>query len=235
MSNKKFGIIIISIVLVFIIHFIWSNILILDDIHPLSSQALQGEYSLVNPYHIYINLDELKLYVYKGENLLVTFPVSGGAPNSPSPIGNWVITSKDTWGEGFGGAWIGFNVPWGAYGIHGTDSPWFIGRSNASKGCIRMLNSDVKELYKMVPYGTTVTIVHDDKVFRNLKNGDVGSDVKEVQELLKDLGYYSGYPDGVFGQYLENAVRKFQKENKLWVSGTIYKNVYNLIVQKASE
>ena len=46
---------------------------------------------------------------------------------------------------------------------------------------------------------------------------------------------YTGYPDGIFGQYLEAAVRKFQKDNKLWVSGTIYKKNYNLIVQKVSE
>ena len=234
-TNKKLAIILCSIVLIFAVHFIWSNVLILDDRHPMSIQALQGEFSLSNSYHIEIDLDKLELNVYNGEELVATYPCSGGAPNTPSPLGTWVIISKDTWGEGFGGAWLGFNVPWGAYGIHGTDSPWFIGRSNASKGCIRMINKDVKELYKMVPHGTTVTIVHENRTFRNMKDGDVGSDVKEMQELLKDLGYYTGYPDGVYGQYLEKAVRKFQKDNKLWVSGTIYKNVYNLIIQKASE
>ncbi|MFZ5987103.1 MAG: L,D-transpeptidase family protein [Bacillota bacterium] len=29
-------------------------------------------------------------------------------------------------------------VEWGKYGIHGTKYPWFIGKQNASHGCIRM-------------------------------------------------------------------------------------------------
>ena len=43
------------------------------------------------------------------------------------------------------------------YGIHGTDTPSSIGHS-VSHGCIRMLNSDVEQLYPMVPVGTPVYI-----------------------------------------------------------------------------
>ena len=39
-----------------------------------------------------------------------------------------MIINKAGWGEGFGGAWMGLNVPWGTYGIHGTKSPWFVGK-----------------------------------------------------------------------------------------------------------
>ncbi len=39
------------------------------------------------------------------------------------------------------------------YRIHGTDAPWTIG-TEASKGCIRMYNRDVLDLYPRVPIGT---------------------------------------------------------------------------------
>lgn len=44
-----------------------------------------------------------------------------------------------------------------AYRIHGTDAPWSIGTA-VSKGCIRMYNEDVIDLYKRVPVGTKVTV-----------------------------------------------------------------------------
>jgi lipoprotein-anchoring transpeptidase ErfK/SrfK len=43
------------------------------------------------------------------------------------------------------------------YRIHGTDAPWTIG-SAVSKGCIRMYNEDVLELYRRVPVGTRVLV-----------------------------------------------------------------------------
>lgn len=43
------------------------------------------------------------------------------------------------------------------YRIHGTDAPWTIGTA-ASKGCIRMYNRDVLDLYPRVPLGTRVTV-----------------------------------------------------------------------------
>jgi len=44
-----------------------------------------------------------------------------------------------------------------AYRIHGTDAPWTIGQP-VSKGCIRMFNQDVVELYDRVAVGTKVTV-----------------------------------------------------------------------------
>jgi lipoprotein-anchoring transpeptidase ErfK/SrfK len=43
------------------------------------------------------------------------------------------------------------------YRIHGTDAPWTIGTA-ASKGCIRMYNRDVLDLYPRVAVGTKVTV-----------------------------------------------------------------------------
>jgi lipoprotein-anchoring transpeptidase ErfK/SrfK len=44
-----------------------------------------------------------------------------------------------------------------AYRIHGTDAPWTIGAA-VSKGCIRMYNQDVADLYPRVAVGTKVTV-----------------------------------------------------------------------------
>lgn len=44
-----------------------------------------------------------------------------------------------------------------AYRIHGTDAPWTIGQA-VSKGCIRMYNKDVIDLYPRVNVGARVTV-----------------------------------------------------------------------------
>lgn len=54
-----------------------------------------------------------------------------------------------------GSRWLGFDTP--GYGIHGTTLPETIGKQ-ASKGCIRMFDSDVEEIYNLLPVGTTVTV-----------------------------------------------------------------------------
>jgi lipoprotein-anchoring transpeptidase ErfK/SrfK len=43
------------------------------------------------------------------------------------------------------------------YRIHGTDAPWLIGQE-VSKGCIRMHNADVVDLYDRAGVGTRVTV-----------------------------------------------------------------------------
>lgn len=44
-----------------------------------------------------------------------------------------------------------------SYRIHGTDAPWTIG-SAVSKGCVRMYNQDVLDLYPRVHTGAKVTV-----------------------------------------------------------------------------
>ena len=53
-----------------------------------------------------------------------------------------------------------------AYRIHGTDAPWTIGTA-VSKGCIRMYNQDVLDLYPRVWVGAPVTVTWD-----RFKSGD---------------------------------------------------------------
>lgn len=52
-----------------------------------------------------------------------------------------------------------------------------------------------------------------------LKSGSSGSEVKEMQQRLKELKYYTGTVDGDFGAGTEAAVREFQQNNGLTVDG----------------
>lgn len=185
-------------------------------------------------YYIKIDLDERKMRVYQGDKQIKEYLISGGKPSTPSPLGNWTIIHKDEWGEGFGGGWLGFNVPWGMYGIHGTIHPWLIGE-NASEGCIRMNNKDLKELYKLIPVGTRVTIVHRNVIRRDLEHGDIGSDVLEVQKRLKRLKYYHDGLDGVFGDQLKMAVLEYQKAKGIRETGVIGIITYKSIFEAKNE
>lgn len=187
------------------------------------------------PYRIHINLDEQMMYVFKNEELYKTYPVSGGKVNAPSPVGEWVIIHKARWGDGYGGAWMGLNVPWGKYGIHGTREPWAIGKQNISHGCIRMKNEDARELYEFIPHGTKVTIVFENQPFRNMKDGDFGSDVYQLQKALRQLGYYHNWCDGKFSAGTKKAVLAFQKESNLTPTGTVNISTWNKLMKQYEE
>lgn len=176
-------------------------------------------------YSIFVDVEESKLYLLENGEITKTYKCSGGKWSTPSPIGTWQIVQKAKWGEGFGGSWLGFNVPWGNFGIHGTLEPNSLGWPS-SHGCIRMNNDEVAELYKIIPIGTKITIVDGPygafgKGFRHLKSGMYGSDVLEIQKKLKKLGFFTGIPNGKFGSETELAVQRYCRENGLYVRKTI--------------
>ncbi len=181
-------------------------------------------------YVIVVDVSSNNLTVFKDGIQFKIYQVAGGKPSTPSPLGTWKITSKDTWGDGFGGYWMGFNVPWGKFGIHGTLHPTSIGW-NSSHGCIRMRNSDVAELYKIIPYGTPVIIWggpygNFGECLRVLKPGMIGSDVYQIQIMLQAKGYYKSKPNGIYNDYFKSIVHNFQKQNSLPISDTISSNFY---------
>ncbi len=51
------------------------------------------------------------------------------------------------------------------------------------------------------------------------KVGSSGETVKQIQQKLKNWGYYSGSVDGIYGSQTESAVKSFQKANGLTVDG----------------
>lgn len=54
-----------------------------------------------------------------------------------------------------------------------------------------------------------------------LKQGSRGEQVKTMQTKLKRWGYYTGKVDGIFGAKTKEAVRLFQRKNKLTVDGIV--------------
>lgn len=124
--------------------------------------------------------DEFSIIVSKSKNILTLlagnivmkeYPVGTGEYDK-TPIGDFKIRNKipePPW-KGIpygdpknvlGTRWMGLvnegdTIP--GYGIHGTWEPETIGKS-VSQGCIRMLNEEVEELFKIVPVGTKVKII----------------------------------------------------------------------------
>lgn len=53
------------------------------------------------------------------------------------------------------------------------------------------------------------------------KMGSTGEEVKSIQSVLKEKGYYSGNIDGIFGTGTKNAVKQFQSDCGLSADGIV--------------
>lgn len=62
-----------------------------------------------------------------------------------------------------------------------------------------------------------------------LKRGSSGDDVIELQQRLKDLGFYSGSVDGSFGAGTEEALRLFQRQHGLDVDGIAAQKTFSVL------
>ncbi|MFA5115261.1 MAG: L,D-transpeptidase family protein [Candidatus Omnitrophota bacterium] len=124
----------------------------------------------IAPFSIVVDKSQNILILKSDEDVIKTYNVATGL-NNCTPVGTFRIVNKlkdPTWFKAgavvpadsseniLGSRWMGFNLA--GYGIHGTTEPETIGKQ-ATQGCIRMVNSDVEELYAIVPEGTEVTIV----------------------------------------------------------------------------
>lgn len=184
---------------------------------------------------ILVDLTEERLYlINKDKNIILKkYSIASGKMETPSPIGTWKVIYMSKWSGGFGTRWIGLNVPWGIFGIHGTNKPGSIGLE-ASHGCIRMLNRDIEDLYEYVKPGMIVAIYAGpygpfEKGMVTLRPGDRGSDVLEVQRKMKEKGYYPGNIDGIYGEGMKLYVMKFKKDNNLEDSHDINYEFYKKI------
>lgn len=184
---------------------------------------------------IIINLNKRQLYVLNDGQVFKTYPVAIGTKSTPSPVGEFRIVHKDTnWGTGFGTRWMGLNVPWGIYGIHGTNKPGSIGTA-ASHGCFRMFNRHVEELFPWIPIGTDVQIVGYTPKFqgftRVLKPKSSGQDVVMLQFRLQELGFSPDQADGRFGFLTEFGVKLFEAYHMLPVDGIADMDMLNRLDQ----
>ncbi|MBC8588204.1 L,D-transpeptidase family protein [Paratissierella segnis] len=180
--------------------------------------------------YIEVNNKVLNLLDSETKEIIKKYTIATGKSASPTPLGTYEIVSKEKWGEGFGSRWMGLNVPWGEYGIHGTNKPSSIG-SNISSGCIRMRNSDIEDLFEHIAVGSTVHISNGPYGpfgygFRTLKPGDRGADVLEVQKRLKYFNFYTGDLDGIYGEEMKKSLLNFLKENNIKLTDKITTEIY---------
>lgn len=183
-------------------------------------------------FFIKINTYDRTLTLYIDGEVHKKYPVAIGKPDTKTPIGEWAIIRKSKhWGGGFGTRWLGLNVPWGIYGIHGTNKPGSIGRA-ASHGCIRMYNQDVEELYDLVPVKTRVKIIGERlpiSVDKILHPGSTGLEVMQLQDNLKKYGFEPSYMDARYGPSTEKAVKELQAHFGIKVDGVANWNVLYIL------
>ena len=183
--------------------------------NPLAGQSPQ----------IVIDALQRRLFLFADGALYRSWPVAVGTTNTPTPIGHWAIQAKAVWGGAFGARWMQLSIPWGTYGIHGTNNPGSIG-SRASHGCVRMFNRDVVALYRLVPVGTPVDIrgravARFGEVRRVIVPTLLGSDVLALQRRLAALGFAPGAENGRYGAAAVEAVKRFQAGHGLPATGVV--------------
>jgi lipoprotein-anchoring transpeptidase ErfK/SrfK len=133
------------------------------------AEALAQENQTGATRRVVVSIPDRKLAVVESGRVVKIFSTAVGAPESPSPSGVFEIINSipdPTWytkgkviGPGpanpLGPHWLGLSLK--GYGIHGTSTPESIGH-NASHGCIRLRNSDIRELARMVKVGDQVEL-----------------------------------------------------------------------------
>ncbi len=196
-------------------------------------QRYKLQYEVLGRMHIVIDAPGQSLTRLVGEEPIRTYTVAVGKPKTPTPIGYWRIKKKAIWGAGFGARWMGLDIPWGTYGIHGTNKPWSIG-TRASGGCVRMFNRDVVGLYDLVVEGTPVTIKGQPffrfgETRRVIRPTYIGSDVIMLQKILASKGLYDGPIDGKYGRGTRRGVRQFQEQAGLKVTGVVDEATYDAL------
>jgi hypothetical protein len=127
---------------------------------------------------IEVSLKERYLWLKDSGNIVKKYPIAIGAPESPTITGVYSILKKvkdptyyskshhkvfpagpnDPVGVRFM-PYLKSAIDGKVYALHGTAWPrWVHLRAAASLGCIRMLNSDVIEVFNQVEVGTPVVI-----------------------------------------------------------------------------
>lgn len=189
---------------------------------------------------ILIEIDRKRLTLYRGTEALAVYPIATGSWQTPSPIGAFYINGRFmTEMSGFGTRFLSLSVPWGKYGIHGTNHPESIG-GNASHGCFRLRVKDAEALYAQVPGWTKVVIEGGPygnlgDGLRTLRPGDRCSAVIEVQRRLAQQGFYYGSADGIYGPAMSRAViaarRAYGLSDQDMVDAALYRRLGILLFE----
>ena len=120
------------------------------------------------PFSAHVSLSRYELEIHLAGSFVKSYRVGVGKDGS-SPIGTFTVKNKmvdptyygpegviahDDPQNPLGERWIDIGD---SFGIHGTIEPQSIGKSE-SRGCIRMLNNDVEEVYDFLVIGSELVI-----------------------------------------------------------------------------
>ncbi|WP_329245234.1 L,D-transpeptidase [Actinoallomurus sp. NBC_01490] len=121
-------------------------------------------------YWIQVLRSAHRLKLYQGKKVLISTPAAIGKSDTPTPGGAYYLTEllqppnpKGDYGpyayglSGQSTALTQFNGHDPVIGIHGTNRPELLGTS-VSHGCVRISNTMITKLAKMLPLGTPVQI-----------------------------------------------------------------------------
>jgi lipoprotein-anchoring transpeptidase ErfK/SrfK len=109
---------------------------------------------------VVVSIPQQKAYVFSGEELVATSPVSTGKPGYDTPAGTFRILQKKVKHRSnrYANAPMPYMQRLTSYGIalHAGRLPGY----RASHGCIRLPWGFARKLYNLTDYGTTVTVTH---------------------------------------------------------------------------
>ena len=180
------------------------SLLSIDNRHIVPEQLDRG---------ILVNVPQRMLFVFEQGQVVSSYPVAAGRPGWETPLGPFVILTKETdpsWdvpisiqnemrrtgknvvtrvGPGpdnpLGKYWIGLNR--GSVGIHGTNAPRSIYHLQ-THGCIRLHPDDVADLFSRVSTGMPGTIIYQPVLLTVTSEGAVYLEAhKDVYRRGSDL------------------------------------------------
>lgn len=123
-----------------------------------------------NPFHVVVSLGAHTITVTNATSVIYTGPVAVGAPDTPTPTGNYYLyvllqapdptTAYGPYAYGLSSHSDALDTFAGSdaeIGIHGNNDASALGQ-NVSHGCIRMDNDAITALSKQLPLGTPVDV-----------------------------------------------------------------------------
>ncbi|MDE5414587.1 L,D-transpeptidase [Alkalihalobacterium chitinilyticum] len=143
------------------------------------------------PLEIIVDKEEKALFLISGTKILRHYQIAVGKDNS-TPTGQFYIQKRvinpnyhfPSTTKPFGTRDLELSNS--RFAIHGTYEEESIGK-NASKGCVRLRNEDVEELFSMATLGTSVTITDDSGLIasRSLINSRKASSFSSEESLKR--------------------------------------------------
>jgi LysM repeat protein len=146
----------------------WEYIAKLNHVDAKKIRMGQKLKTVPGPFAAIIFVDRYELVVHLNGSFVKSYRVGVGKDGT-TPVGTFAVKNKivdptyygpegvlahDDPKNPLGERWIDIGD---SYGIHGTIDPKSIGK-NESRGCIRMLNSEVEEVYDFLVIGSEVKI-----------------------------------------------------------------------------